>query len=380
MRPIEALLVWTFAVGVACFPLAVAWKENVLGILPFGAQALQMDGRLGWSALVLHAGFWTVGGMLFLILARRTLESTIRRSHEEIEDPTVKDLLAFPAFIRWRRKHLGRLRVGLGDTLLAGQVQTSMLTVAAPMAVLFAEVIMLLFALVFGRSAAFSVADVAAAIAFSMPVVAALMGCVEACGVFAREKARHTAAVIASTPEGGPAMLLWKGGAVVYTQALPIVVSLVLLPIAAFQTQEPLWHGRRPCGLRGPCPLSLRLRRLVVARLKDACICRGAVGLALFVVAPVSQYVFLRLAMESPAARAWLHAAAGVGFLGCWRSWPSEPRPPSAPVLCVSVGAASALWPFLVLGFAPQHLFRAPLLALMSATFLVSGSRPAPVS
>jgi hypothetical protein len=67
-------------------------------------------------------------------------------------------------------------------------------------------------------------------------LVMGLMACIlipllaiQSCGAIAREKKSHTAEFIACTPSGGWKMIFWKGGGVLLSQVLSIVIFLLLI-------------------------------------------------------------------------------------------------------------------------------------------------------
>ncbi len=237
----EAIFGWFFVTGLlAGFAGGLIRRLSPAAICPPVAWIMLSEGRLAWGSLAVHVAASAGGGLFFLRWAVGDLvRSILRRDMLVKEEPKVGWLVG-DRRRPWRaRRSSSRVKravvrlYGLASgTLPGGQIaQTSAVTLLAPLITVFPPAFMWALVAVFGPWNSPSGILLVAAVLLSAAL--SLVVGLQACGTIASERRRHTAEVLATTPAGGPRMLLWKGEGVFAVHLLSLAGLVVIAVLAA---------------------------------------------------------------------------------------------------------------------------------------------------
>lgn len=239
VRSLEWLVVLLFVSGMVsavlvfitrAFSASVA-ASYLLAFSPFGVWAVLMQARLGWGPVAFNLGLSGAVAFLFAAGAVRALRKEVRKSQEQRPEPKLKNLLAgFRGLsLRRRRKKTAYVQRDWVGTLVGGQVvQTSMLPILLPLVIAVPPMLVGALDALFGRGG-YMDAEMVFNVSVVLSLAIAVMVALQAAAIIAREKERHTAEVLATTPAGAANMLWWKGGAVAVSQSAGILLCLLLL-------------------------------------------------------------------------------------------------------------------------------------------------------
>lgn len=206
---------------------------------PWVAWALFVNALLSWQGVAINAAVQFLGAFLFVARSRRSLAKSIKKSEELREEFRVKSLfqLKRPESIKeLSKKGRAGIRAVVSrwrGTLVGTQMlQSNLVATLLPAAVaigFFASYVLLRL-----TSRSYFLAQDAASMSslFLCLIVLAALG-LESCCMIAREKHRQTAAILATTPAGGPEMLVWKGAGLFLSQGVGLLAMLFFFLAAA---------------------------------------------------------------------------------------------------------------------------------------------------
>ncbi|MHC4712899.1 MAG: ABC transporter permease [Planctomycetota bacterium] len=232
VRSVAWLVLIGFLFSVMTVPLALSGLRSYgLAFSPFAIWAGLIGAQVSWGPIGVNVASMCLLGVFFAAGSVRTLRRFIRMSELTPAEPKVRDL--FSGFRGARRRRKGkRQRKSQRDwagTLVGNElVQTSLLPILIPLAVSVPP--MLVFSIMFIRRGGRAfMGDEVASVASVLWFVLAAMIAIQSCSAIAREKQRRTAETLATTPAGGPGMLLWKSAAIALSQSLAAAILLLLL-------------------------------------------------------------------------------------------------------------------------------------------------------
>ena len=240
IRPIVYSFVWSFCTSVILIPLSsVPFLRRYLmyaAVSPWFAWVNATQSGLSWGGLLVNTISHAIGGMIFLRAAGNALRRNILARDEKPPERKVQAFVLTSPGLDRHRKRFARFSIHALDVvvkwaggLVGGQIlRTSMLAILAPVALI---ALMLVTLGCMELLSPMSVSEFARPLllfsACAMVLVAAIVG-MQACGIIAREKAEHTAEILATTPAGGFGMVWWKGAAVFATQTVAVILCLLL--------------------------------------------------------------------------------------------------------------------------------------------------------
>jgi hypothetical protein len=249
---LTASLVWFWSllplISVPPANLPASAEAAALSLSPVGVWAAMGASALTWPTLAAYVSVQLATGLVFLWAAPRALSRTVKRMERRTEKLKVKATVAVKefSFVESLSKK-GRRRIATWWSALPGSLvgcqllQSNLFVVALPVALVIGMAPVYLGNL--AGDTRFGAGDSAAMAAAVLSVVVSAAVGIEACCMIAREKARRTAEVLATTPAGGAGMVIWKGEALFGTQAFGIVAALVFMGLSFLSTGAVPWHG-----------------------------------------------------------------------------------------------------------------------------------------
>jgi len=246
-----ATLVWHFSVlpffSAAPANLPSYYEIAVQSLLPWGVWRAMGASILTWPSVAAYVAVQVLTGLVFLRAAPRALSRTVRRMDRRTEKLKVKAAVAvkelsFAKNVSTRgRRRIATWWTNLPGSLVGCQLLQSNLFVATlPVALVMGMAPVYLGNL--AGDTRFGAGDSAAMAAAVLSVVVSAAVGIEACCMIAREKARRTAEVLATTPAGGPGMVMWKGEALFGTQAFGILAALAFMGLYFVSAEAITWH------------------------------------------------------------------------------------------------------------------------------------------
>ena len=205
-------------------------------ISPVVAWPAFVGGLMSGPHAAVFMAVQAVGGLLFARRAARVLERNVIRAEELSSQPKVKDLAprreaAAPAgagLASRARAYLGAVLYRWKGTLVGCQVlQSNLVAILLPVG-LATGMLPSYLAMLSQRGSLQSTDAAGMAAGQILLVLSAGVG-IEACSLLAKEKARRTAEVLATTPAAGPRMVLWKGAALAAGQSVGLVGLIAII-------------------------------------------------------------------------------------------------------------------------------------------------------
>ena len=260
LRSGEAVTLWlllTLFLDLPCFAAA-----PTVSFSPIRIWSLYMASKWSVLGLFLNVAFHVAVGIRLLRSAAKRLLNTalaveIASGRPEdnslltAEDPNVEHLLTGIWRTRSRRKKAKAVSAERkwAGTLVGSQIlHTSLVAVLLPLAVGVPQALIFFLSLITGRGAYDSGENFSALVSTSLGSAVVLMLLIQSCSLLAREKSRHTAEILAVTPEGGASMLWWKGAAAAASQVVSLALCVAMLLLG---------------GLVGATPFELALLNLL---------------------------------------------------------------------------------------------------------------------
>jgi len=243
VRSAEVVFLWFVLTGVVSYGAGVAgrslssWPQAVstaAAISPIGAWSLHVMSLLTWPGLAASAAVAVLSGLVFLRVSVRSLTRSVAAAESASEEPKLKDLLAGLKRLKWRPDFLkgAESQRDWAGTLVGSQLtQVSLAAVLFPLAAGVPQIMIFTLYAITNRH---GYSDYPWFVAMTMGTAVTAMLGVQSCGAFAREKARHTAEILASTPAGGEEMIWWKGAAIGASQAPSIAICLLFMGLGTF--------------------------------------------------------------------------------------------------------------------------------------------------
>lgn len=242
VRSLEALFVWLILSSIVAgifgafsrAPGPGGFLSVMAGASPIFVWYFHMEAHLDWLMVLVNALVHGCAGYMLITSSVGYLQRTIRTASVESDEPKMRNI------IQWRRQKKSKSPKGKSrkrqrdwaGTLIGSQIaQTSLVAMALPIAivpVIGASFIAIIFGELDNALAPFVVGYVG--------VVLLAMVAVQAASAIAREKARHAAEVLSTTPAGEAKMLWWKGGAIVVSQSVSIAVYFFFSTVCIIQS------------------------------------------------------------------------------------------------------------------------------------------------
>lgn len=242
VRSAEIMIIWlvftTLCVGVA----RVSGIAGIGAVSPIAIWDDLISAGVGWPGVILGACASFGVGAGLAALSVPTLAKAIEKDETATpSEPKLKSLAFGLGRLAGARRSIrqstyGRVRAG---SLLGNELkQSSLFLVLLPLAVCVPPLVTFAGFAIVGAG---NDRNATAVVAMWTVVLTWLVITLQSSGSIARDKERHTAEILATTPAGGPGMLRWKGGAVFISQALAIFISILLLVrLAPARTYPPV--------------------------------------------------------------------------------------------------------------------------------------------
>jgi hypothetical protein len=202
---------------------------------PFTVWILAAHASLTWFGLGANLAVNLVGGVWFMWLTPRMLTKNLRTSDIPREEPkvravvSVKRLSVVDSLSKKGKRRVASWWSGFPGTLVGGQIlQSNLFAIMLPVGLFVGMFPSYLGMVVSGESYS-AQRDAASWAAMALSLVVVLAVIIEASSMIAREKARRTAELIATTPAGGPYMAVWKGQALFASQIFGIAAALAFI-------------------------------------------------------------------------------------------------------------------------------------------------------
>ncbi len=239
LRSAEILFLWLIATGVLASAALVFRRGSpssiwtmMAGASPIVAWVLHVEASLTWPDVVANFCIHGLGGLFFLAMASKSLARRVAAAEFAPSEPRMKTLFAAMHRFSLRKRIASRVtgqREWAGTLVGTEITQTSLAAVMLPLAAGLPQAVMFIIHLVSGSS---YTRDYPAFICFTLGAGLITMLAVQSCATIAREKATHTAELLAVAPSGGADMIWWKGAALLVTQSLSMAMVVLFLFLA----------------------------------------------------------------------------------------------------------------------------------------------------
>jgi len=212
-------------------------QQLLMGSSPFMVWVLVAQAKLTWFGLASNVIVNVLGGLWFMWLTPRMLAKSLKAADVPKEEPkvkavvSVKHLTVVDSLSTKGRRRLATWWSGLPGTLVGGQIlQSNLFAIMLPVG-LFIGMFPSYLGMVVKGDSYNAQRDAASWAAMALSLVVVLAVTIEASSMIAREKARRTAELIATTPAGGPYMAVWKGQALLASQVFGILAALAFIAL-----------------------------------------------------------------------------------------------------------------------------------------------------
>jgi hypothetical protein len=355
IRPVVYMFVWSFCTSIILVPIsAVPFLRRYLWLTAVSPWAVWHDltnSQLSWEGVFANTVSAAVGAMIFLRAAGNALRRNIVARDEKPPERKLQTFVLTSPGLDKHRRRFARFSIRALDFvvkraggLVGGQIlRTGMLAILAPLA-LIALMIVVLGCMEFLRP--MSPSEFAGPLllfaACLMALVAAVVG-MQACGIIAREKAEHTAEILATTPAGGFGMIRWKGAAVFVTQAAAVIGCLLLVTSASLCAGAEAWaYAVWVGGFAATLALVFALGASLSLSVKTPAVAVGLSALTLFALTPIVTYAVIPVSLGPNGQRTGSTIVMLVSFFavgGTLMVFRNLIPVVSAPALCASVSA-----------------------------------------